>query len=1449
MDTLTQDIINGKSCKITFSEFINNIDKLPSRRDFLDADIHAHIEKQIAEQQPLLFMPNAVSSSSFGKFGLHVYGILPDGSKTCVRINNIPIHVDVTDINLTLDELKSTILIEARSHSGVDIPKPEIVEQFMLHGFQEKPRQWLRYNFDEFPKRVKFLRFLDELKSSGKYNLHTANDDSMAKGDQYYMVAAATYLFNTGDWNVITNYKIIPSTRCDHTFEVSIDNYNALNDELRKQIINDRSTSTGKLADVISKDPSMILQWDIETHKDIDDGRAPEPADDYTIFNMCTGFFWHHSAKPLYTTSIIIGDCNADDPDVSLIVVCDNERQLLIANYTLWSRMKPDAMDAFNGGHFDWVIYREKLRRENLIPEFLDSMLLVPDGRINKYLATKSEDDLAIITTNAFKWSWSDREKIKIDAENDHILKAVFNVPGIIDLDTLPLMLKSYPRAEVPKLASLNFFLDKNKLPSKEDMPYKLMFKIYERSRDLMANKPIVIRPILDCISMSNGSMADATYCEYIKPELLIDPSGPNKIQLPAGPRDIISIAKLEIKPSRELLNNLKSVEAFKEQSRRDMALVGKYCIIDCVRPQQLFVKRGIYSEYRELANLARVGIFEAFYRAGGMKVRNMIRIHSKKFNIGFSNGRSFKKPHDKNHYPGAWVFQPIRGLHTDRPITGEDVSSLYPSLKMTYNYSPDMVVKDPVYAEDLKSRGYNLKHVKFDYEQGEEKGDPQNKQLVCEGWVVRHNGAYGPDSHMRHTYKKTVTSTNDRRVVKYEMVPTTPALVGERMGIFPYIVKLLFDMRVPIKKEFVRLSEILEDMHTKGQDTCIIDDITYSIDDLEFKIMIIEAKQKAIKLLANTFYGESGNYLSSIYELVVAGGITTSGQATIKSADAFCTSLGYKTCYGDTDSLYLKCPVDIYADCDELYARECVIANAVIDPVSKYKELLKAKLRYWTSMVKLTMKKMSELSEQLSDHMLEFNQTNFINLAYEEVLFPTGLLGKKKYFGTPHLKEVNFGFTEESIDKLIDDLSLTDTFNEQSLIKIATEAKLELFIRGIETIKQGKADIVKNIGTDVMKRAVSIFNESSMMDIVKSMITNYYSCDVPASKYSLLGRYKPDKQNVPIHTFYKRMRQAIDDGLDPALYTPSEPGDKFRYVVCKKPLRWTLSGKKIEIKKGDQMEFMRVYDASQDPANGIEPMVIDRDYYMKKSIVGILARFISYYPEYQPTEVYDLETKKGYETFDKYCVKEASKYLESICDNITGVNKKENFRTGVDYRAIYKSARKHVMDIINENYGTVIAYVLTSFDANDNVSDTIKSHIVDVETNAKAVDFDNITVSMIMEYDSLYKRRIEDFKKYEKIYLDTVYEIYADMKPVLRRYYESLARFVESYRVSGRNADLKDIKFNLHLTDVDLLIVEEFYNSWNTMIDLYKNKARSKATQTKLVNARMKMINKSAGK
>ena len=66
--------------------------------------------------------------------------------------------------------------------------------------------------------------------------------------------------------------------------------------------------------------------------------------------------------------------------------------------------------------------------------------------------------------------------------------------------------------------------------------------------------------------------------------------------------------------------------------------------------------------------------------------------------------------------YPGAYVFPPVKGLENRRPVTGLDFASLYPSLIMTYNLSPDKIILSRERAESLKESGKKLHEINFKF-------------------------------------------------------------------------------------------------------------------------------------------------------------------------------------------------------------------------------------------------------------------------------------------------------------------------------------------------------------------------------------------------------------------------------------------------------------------------------------------------------------------------------------------------------------------------------------------------------------------------------------------------------------------------------------------------------------------------------------------------------------
>ena len=63
----------------------------------------------------------------------------------------------------------------------------------------------------------------------------------------------------------------------------------------------------------------------------------------------------------------------------------------------------------------------------------------------------------------------------------------------------------------------------------------------------------------------------------------------------------------------------------------RKMREVANYCIIDALRCQKLIVKLSVINDYREIASISHVSLFDLHYRANGMKVRNLLGAYAVK--------------------------------------------------------------------------------------------------------------------------------------------------------------------------------------------------------------------------------------------------------------------------------------------------------------------------------------------------------------------------------------------------------------------------------------------------------------------------------------------------------------------------------------------------------------------------------------------------------------------------------------------------------------------------------------------------------------------------------------------------------------------------------------------------------------------------------------------------
>src|SRR5205823_12283312 len=137
------------------------------------------------------------------------------------------------------------------------------------------------------------------------------------------------------------------------------------------------------------------------------------------------------------------------------------------------------------------------------------------------------------------------------------------------------------------------------------------------------------------------------------------------------------------------------------DSSIKNMHEILNYCVIDALRCQELMVECSVINDYREIASIAYISLFDTHYYAIGTKVSNLLGAEAWAQNILYTTKISGQKASGK--FPGAYVFPPEKGLENKRPVTGLDFASLYPSIIMTYNLSPEKMISTLSEADELK--------------------------------------------------------------------------------------------------------------------------------------------------------------------------------------------------------------------------------------------------------------------------------------------------------------------------------------------------------------------------------------------------------------------------------------------------------------------------------------------------------------------------------------------------------------------------------------------------------------------------------------------------------------------------------------------------------------------------------------------------------------------------
>ena len=103
-----------------------------------------------------------------------------------------------------------------------------------------------------------------------------------------------------------------------------------------------------------------------------------------------------------------------------------------------------------------------------------------------------------------------------------------------------------------------------------------------------------------------------------------------------------------------------------------------------------------------EICKLSFTPLRAGFMNANGIKVRNMVAAfaHNSGFDVPMSMTSHDVRLRDKRlldeykKYPGAYVPEPHKGVSLT-PVIALDFASLYPSIIMAHNLSPENVIED----------------------------------------------------------------------------------------------------------------------------------------------------------------------------------------------------------------------------------------------------------------------------------------------------------------------------------------------------------------------------------------------------------------------------------------------------------------------------------------------------------------------------------------------------------------------------------------------------------------------------------------------------------------------------------------------------------------------------------------------------------------------------------
>ena len=514
----------------------------------------------------------------------------------------------------------------------------------------------------------------------------------------------------------------------------------------------------------------------------------------------------------------------------------------------------------------------------------------------------------------------------------------------------------------------------------------------------------------------------------------------------------------------------------------RDLARVAKYCLQDCNLVHHLLSKIDVLTGFQEMSRLCSVPVSFLVLRGQGIKLTSYVAKKCREKNTLMPD--LVKQDVRDSGYEGAIVLPPKCNMYIDEPVAVLDFASLYPSCMISHNFSHDSKMSTSEY-------------------------DMSGKLIVC-------SSSLSPPATATAT--ATATAYIDVEFDVFEQLrnpakPKSSKLEKTKVG-----TKVCRWAQLDNNAKSI-MPSILEELLAARKETRT--KIKLGGKDMDpFIQNILDKRQLAYKLTANSLYGQCGSRTSTFYDKDLAASTTATGRKMIMYAKRVIEEvygggvLQPVSCYAGGG--HVVCNAEyVYGDTDSVF-----FTFGLQDPLTR--EPIRGR-----AALEITIELAQRAARKCTDGLVAP-----MELSYEKTMMPFILLSKKRYVGM---------------------LYETDP----------TRGKMKAM--GLSLKRRDSCDYLKDTYGEILNILMKDQKLDKALAFLKTSLTDLINGNVSMDKLtitkSLRGYYKNPAQIA--HAVLAERVSNRDPGNKP------KPGDRIPFVhivvseIAKKKL---LQGEKIEI-------------------------------------------------------------------------------------------------------------------------------------------------------------------------------------------------------------------------------------------------------------------------------------------